>query len=236
MKRLIVLMSLLLVMFSSVSLAEVNDSVLLLLRLDEGKGNVVKDISKYKNDGMIIGGNWTDGKSGKAIRFNKSTDRIEVVNTGTFDFGQEINFTIEFWLKVGSTSERKFNYLFSTRGYPTGAQNPGISIGLTNGFAINVTLADGRNRVDLVSDKYWLNDNKWHHIVVIADRKGKGSLYIDGKCTAEKDISEIGDINNISFPLQFGGDSTNKGEIDISIDEIRIDNCVRNDDLFLLKN
>jgi hypothetical protein len=45
-------------------------SLIGLWTFDEGKGSVVRDVSGHGLDGNVVGGEWTEGKTGKALRFD----------------------------------------------------------------------------------------------------------------------------------------------------------------------
>lgn len=49
--------------------ALLDDNVVLYLPLDEGKGQVAKDQSKFGNDGEIRNAKWVEGKYGSALEF-----------------------------------------------------------------------------------------------------------------------------------------------------------------------
>ena len=95
----ILLVSRLLVMFSPSGEAIRDKSLVLYFSFDEGKGNVVEDLSGYENDGTFVGGNpkWVDGKSGKALHFDISY-YVEVPPDESLDL-TETGHTISYWLK-----------------------------------------------------------------------------------------------------------------------------------------
>ena len=48
---------------------------------DGNKGKVAKDISGNNNHGDIQGPKWVKGKSGSALKFNGSTDRVVIADS-----------------------------------------------------------------------------------------------------------------------------------------------------------
>ena len=205
-----------------------DDDTILLLNFDEGKGKVAKDASKYKSDALLRGCEWVEGKYGNAISLDIDSN-IEITNYGIFDFGSDTDFTIDFFIKIDPSCSHKYHPLFSNSGHRTGVTIPGISIGITNKSKITCAIRDGSNKVELTSGSSWFNDDKWHYVVIVADRSGNGALYVDGKKEAQKDISGVGSIDNVSFPLQFGGGSDKERVLMVSIDEFRISKCLRDD-------
>ncbi|MCX6013468.1 MAG: hypothetical protein NTV30_08710, partial [Chloroflexi bacterium] len=57
---------------------------------DEGSGNKVKDSSKNGNDGKLTGTKWVDGKFGKALDFNGSSDYVEIPDSDSLDVTNSI--------------------------------------------------------------------------------------------------------------------------------------------------
>ena len=65
---------------------------------DEGKGDVVKDISKKGHDGKIKDGyKWVDGKFGKAVYFD-GTGYVEIPHNDDLSFDKA--FTIMIWANI----------------------------------------------------------------------------------------------------------------------------------------
>jgi hypothetical protein len=64
---------------------------------DENKGKVAKDGSENGNDGRLMGNpKWVEGKFGKALDFNGSTDYVEVADSKSLDIIRDI--TVVVWL------------------------------------------------------------------------------------------------------------------------------------------
>ena len=55
-----------------------DDSCVLHLPMNEGSGSVVYDHSRYRNNGQIVGANWTTGKFGWALSFDGVDDYVEI--------------------------------------------------------------------------------------------------------------------------------------------------------------
>ena len=90
----------LLVMFSPLGEAIGDKSLVLYFSFDEGKGNVVEDLSGYGNNGTMVGElEWVDGKSGTALSFapNPVVNYIEVPPDSSLDL-TETGHTISYWL------------------------------------------------------------------------------------------------------------------------------------------
>jgi hypothetical protein len=64
---------------------------------DEGSGNVVKDISGNVNNGELQGNpEWVEGRFGKALDFNGSTDYVEVPHSDSLSITGDI--TVVAWI------------------------------------------------------------------------------------------------------------------------------------------
>jgi hypothetical protein len=76
----------------------IDEHTVLLMCFDEGKGDVAVDFSSKKNDGAIHGPTWTkEGKFGNALEFDGSDDYVEVPNSESLNFKNQM--TIEAWIK-----------------------------------------------------------------------------------------------------------------------------------------
>jgi hypothetical protein len=65
--------------------------------LDENKGDIAADSSGNKNEGKLTGGpKWSDGKFGKALEFNGSSNYVDIPNSESMNSD---SFTICLWAK-----------------------------------------------------------------------------------------------------------------------------------------
>jgi len=89
-----------LIISASVTKAQDTDPTLILsLSFDDGSGKVAKDISKYGNNGALKGDpKWVDGKFGKALQLNGSTDWVEVPHADILCVDKEV--TVMAWVKM----------------------------------------------------------------------------------------------------------------------------------------
>lgn len=74
-----------LVIVEGISYAKVDPgSIVGVWLLDEGRGDVVKDLSENKNDGKIVGAKWVDGKFGTALEFDGAS-HVEIPASASTD-------------------------------------------------------------------------------------------------------------------------------------------------------
>ncbi|MHC4790812.1 MAG: LamG-like jellyroll fold domain-containing protein, partial [Planctomycetota bacterium] len=69
-------------------------------RFDEGSGSTAHD-SAGGNDGTIYGAQWTTGKIGRALSFDRNNDYVDVAHRPDFDIGTR--FAVQLWFKANPT-------------------------------------------------------------------------------------------------------------------------------------
>jgi len=65
---------------------------------DESAGDVTNDSSGKGNDGEIHGAQWVDGKFGRALEFNGTSDYVDCGNDASLNITDEI--TVAAWIKT----------------------------------------------------------------------------------------------------------------------------------------
>ena len=79
---------------------------------DGNKGKVAKDISGNNNHGDIQGPKWVKGKSGSALKFNGSTDRVVIADSDSL-YAKKA-WTITSWIFVNN-SETGYGHIIGKR-------------------------------------------------------------------------------------------------------------------------
>lgn len=74
----------------------ISSGVVLSLPMDEGSGSTVYDYSDYDNNGTIYGASWVDGKYGKALSFNGTSDYVTVLDS--ISLRTTTNWAKTFWI------------------------------------------------------------------------------------------------------------------------------------------
>ena len=137
---------------------------------EEGRGNVLKDLSGNGNDGTIHGKpKWVAGRAGNALQFDGRGAYADCGRRKSLRITEEI--TIEAWVR-GPGGITRFQGIVSKmtrfgRGYSLANAN--------NRFTFSV--GDGTYRY-LLSDRRY-TDTEWHHVAGVR-RKGRNHLYVDG--------------------------------------------------------
>jgi len=202
----------------------IDEHTVLLMCFDEGEGDVAVDFSSEKNDGAIHGPTWTkEGKFGKAVELDGSDDYIEVENSESLNFNNQM--TIEAWIKpnswvnwlrvVAKGSYPNFQYLMLLGG----------SLGQI-GFCVKNSGAENNAYTDAGAIKL----NQWHHVAGVCDGK-QIMMYIDG---------ELRKANGFALPidktddvLTIGCNYHDASRLEFfsgTIDELRISDIGRSQD------
>ncbi len=187
---------------------------------DEGDGDIAEDLSGNGNDGKLEGGEWVDGKFGKAIKFNGASDYVDTGNDPITDTVGTTILSISAWVKRATDTSRLLVAIRrSPGGYVLGVGILGAStnqIKMTKYAVVDIYLGD------------FPQDTDWHHLVGVWDEQGQ-TAYIDGVINGES-----GNTANFSSAssgnLLIGGDTGDQGYTDGAIDDVAIFNVALTED------
>ncbi|HRU04611.1 MAG TPA: LamG domain-containing protein [Candidatus Brocadiia bacterium] len=196
----------------------------LLLHFDEGQGAQAVDSGPYKLHARVAKAKWVQGRFGKALEFDGDHAFVDVGQREQLDFGKTQDFTVECWIKVEPGLKPGYYYIITSR---LRGDMPGYTLALGRGNNVVAGLGDKVNQVSLTT-KDSVADGKWRHVALVAERKGKASLYVNGVLQAEEDISHIVTVSNPKRPLRIG-DRGHDGDFIGCIDEVRISKGARTD-------
>ncbi len=197
---------------------------LLLYHFDEGEGALAKDASKHGYHGEVRGAKWTDGKFGKALRFNgKDACVFRKMTEAIRDLKQ---ITVECWFNQDDPSGRQFlvgkdvAFHFDV----SGGHSTSMSIYNRGGRAPN---ADGLRHQQLGA-RISVPARRWHHNAVTYDG-AHVSFFFDGKLVqrveAAKDFRLGVQSRGLWVGCYVGMDFWFSGKID----EVRVSDSVRYD-------
>jgi len=123
-----------------------------------------------------------------------------------YQFGTDQDFTVEF--NIRTQGPPTYNSIIATKDWITGTTQGWVIYILSGNIRINYKGA-AASRVD-VNNGPMVDDDKWHHISIVFNRKDKISIYMDGQFYVEGgSIKDHGDINT-NLPLGVGTDGTLK--------------------------
>ena len=176
---------------------EITDAVGIWL-FDEGQGDTVKDMSGNGNDGKLVGGGeWVDGKFGKAIKFNGANQCVEVPDSDSLDIEDEVTILCWFWWEGAGDAWQTF----VSKGPMSGTwENWAYFINSGGRFTHFVINPNGQ-RIWTNSPNNSFEPQKWHFTAGVYDGKSV-KLYIDGKLVTNRPLS--GKLVPNDFPLRIG--------------------------------
>ena len=149
-------------------MSRVNLGLIANWRMEEGTGSVAKDHIRSKHADVYA--NWQLEPSGHALSLG-SGNYAETASPG---FGDEYDFSIEFWFK--SEVVREVCFLSNGRGDSVDDNIDGWALGATADGNVFVRHDDESIQS---SDKNY-HDGNWHHFALTVSRVGNALLYVDG--------------------------------------------------------
>ncbi|HIE08581.1 MAG TPA: hypothetical protein EYP65_01895, partial [Armatimonadetes bacterium] len=186
-----------------------DDYTILLLHFDEGRGEIARDLSPFRNHCRIVGARWAEGKFGGALDFREGGVAVVPFHP-SLQVSEE--FTIEAWVWVEGPSDEIQRIAFRSGVY---------------GFYLN---PKGTNLVFFVNaGGKWesvvapVPTRKWVHLAGVYDGR-EMRLYIDGELKARR--RKAGTVVESVVPLLIGAnDDAGRWQLRGMVDEIRL-SCI----------
>jgi hypothetical protein len=226
---------------------EVDTNVVALWHFDEGSGNILHDASLYGNDGEIYDGEWVDGKSGSALRFNGFSTFIELANSPSLQLENE--FTIEAWVSLDTLEFERMSppqesspvILGNLGPYPYGG---GYQIDLTSDAGLRFSYRTGGENISRFSNTYPVNTtHRFYHVVSVYKRVDSLTtikFYVDGLLVDSTVFVEPIHYNS-SDKFYFGTNRDGRAagswgirELPGTIDEVKISKVAREPNEFVI--
>lgn len=192
------------VMAITTAIAQLPQDKALVLWMGEGKGDVVKDLSKKGNDGLLKdGAKWTAGKFGSGISLESKGSYLEIPKVLTEEG------TIEFWFKPNWDGADGPDYRIFD------ASLGGIYFFISKGAAhVDITAKDFGFYFEDAADADWqdvefnpagvITKGKWFHVAATWKFNGGNPfLYIDGKQMGTS-ANKIGGFPALNDKPRFG--------------------------------
>lgn len=159
-----------------------------------------------------------DSIPGRSVSFSGlNSDYLRSSNNSAYNFNENQDWSISFWLKTTSTSNDAA--IITDKDWDSG-YNPGWVFALANG-QILCNVGDGANRIDLGSGSA-INDGEWHYVTGTFDRDEMARLYVDGVRSDSASMVSIGNIDHGSAALVMGADIEADYPFEGEIDEVKI--------------
>lgn len=172
----------------------------------DGTADEVTDRSPYENHGYAVNGaiQHNPGKVGQCAEFDGDDDYI-TVDPSDFQFGTGEPFSVECWMKTTQSVSNPHQILGTYGGptYPT--PNQFWSMFLENGKIKFGMRVNDNEDYSYVYSTSLINDDEWHHIVVVKDTDSvpaKMRVYIDGTEEASTTFTDGETYNN--YDLRMG--------------------------------
>lgn len=196
-----------------------------------GSGDTLFDISGNNSNGELkpsYPGNvpsWVEGMNVKlphALSFDGVDDYVDfgTSSIGVFDLGIS-DFTLEFWIKTTTTS---LAYLLRKKSADGGA-SPGWFIRTTSAGKLSARIGDsGGSCAENVTTAI-INDDEWHHVVVVFDRSANLQIFVDSVADVTTDISSYTGTVNSGAMASLGAKNGVSDFFDGLISGCKIYNC-----------
>lgn len=185
MRRLIIVFCMFLLGLSLSANAKILSDAIGIWTFDDVKGETVKDSSGSGNDGQIIGkAEIVDGKFGKAIKYNGSTQCVEVPHNDILDLTEQVTMMCWFyWDGAGDGWQT-----FFSKGPMSGTnENWALFINTGGSYFHFITTPNGA-RINVDSPGGVIEVKKWQFVAGTYDGKNV-RIYLDGEMIREQAMS-----------------------------------------------
>ncbi len=207
---------------------ESDDSLILYFSFDELDGDMTIDHSQYENDGSIKGAPaLADGKFGKALKFNGTSDWIEVSHDPILTV--ETSVTVMAWINaerhMGPNNQRWQGIVAkgnSPRSYSFYTESPSECLHLSAGGSGSTC----QTKIPL---------NEWQHVVAQVD-SGTHRFWLNGENIGESDGKNAlpGAADTSVVYVGTTGEGANRRFLGL-IDEVRIWNRVLSEEEVIME-
>ena len=139
--------------------------------LDEGQGDVAKDISGNGNDGKLVDAQWVEGKFGKGLEFD-GISHLEIPPSETTDDYLD-GFTYLLWVKPTGSPPNA-----NTRLIERDWHNPTIQISSAGNFYASTVVGGAIDRSAVIGGAWEIEE--WSFVALTYDGTTL-KLYVDGE-------------------------------------------------------
>lgn len=166
------------------------DSIVGIWLLDEGQGDTIKDESDNKNDGTLIGAEWTEGKIGTGLEFD-GTSRVEIPASESIDDFLD-GFTYLLWVKPTSPPPNA-----NTRLIERDWHNPTIQIG-SNDFYGSIAVNADQNSSNVRGGEWKMGE--WSFVALTYDGTDL-KLFVNDEFVGENEVGKPDEKLNTEIRL-----------------------------------
>ncbi len=154
--------------------------------MNEGEGTIAEEIVHSRHANLSTGWLVTPSSSGYELN---GADQALAVNTAAIPVINEMDMTIELWFKGNAPSADA--YLFSNGNTASELYDAAKTIGVKMNTSGNIVVES--NNVDVVSPSAY-DDDQWHHLAFVVNRRAYASLFIDGEKVASEPSPAFGSM------------------------------------------
>ncbi len=202
-----------------ISLSAMSDIVGAWL-FEEGKGDVAKDSSGRKHDGVITNCEWDKGVNGKGLRFN-ATSKMEVPDHEDFHFTDKLS--IALWANIEDLPKDHVGIPGKGHDQPIGSFVFHPTKLSPKQYELRFYVSFG-NQWPAAKTASPINFGEWHHLAGTFDGKSI-VVYVDGKPAGKTEAAGKLNISE-GAPLKFTNDCCGGRNLVGVLDEIYILNEV----------
>ena len=198
----------------SLSWAAIEQDTVGVWLLNEGGGEVAKDVSGNEHNGEVVEGNgkaeWTTGKFGKALYF-EGGGHVVIPHDDSLNLAE---FTMSAWVKIPQVLA-PYQFVMGKEAWPNRNYSMWILPGvMTFGYSTPGAAQD----IQVGSAE--VIDNQWHHVVGVFDGEQLIS-YVDGVESQRRDAGP--EPSTCNAPIKIGVQPPDEGgPITGTIDEVAI--------------
>lgn len=196
---------------------------------EESGSSIFKDVTKngYHGDNKVGSLN-RSGVIARGQEFQGSSDHISI--PACSNLGATTNsIACEAWVKCGSLTEE--GGVFSLSCNPVN-EWPKYELLIDEFGAVKLLTRDSGIRVETLSSTIKINDDEWHHIAGIVDKRNKLIIYIDGLEDVSKNVAPLNLGNEETDAAIIGANYKKLNYFKGSIDEVRVSHGSRSADWF----
>jgi hypothetical protein len=195
-----------------------------VLSFDEGSGQLANDTSGNGNHATLGSSDvvdtadpvWVAGRSGSAMRFDGSNDRLKILDSPTLRLNS--SFTVEAWVLRASTTTED---CIASKG-DSNKRNFNIMILIDGRIEFQWESSGGVDHG--VTSTATITDNNWHHVACVYDQaSARSRIFLDGLLV--QSIADSGTPTTSSDPMYVGARTTAgtiKSQFHGTIDLVRV--------------
>ncbi|MBM7834384.1 glycoside hydrolase domain-containing protein [Clostridium sardiniense] len=162
-----------------------------------------------EHDGVLEGAEIIDGKVGKALQFNNSSDNVTITSPATLSE----DWTLAMWVKKGDIKNLPASIMWDGNEFKNGdKETESIDVERDNSGNMGVHVKQG-----FLTFKNTIPENEWIHLAWVNNKSEGLRIYIDGVST---EVNSWTKNNSFNAPLKIIGGRNYIG----AIDEVKVYN------------